>query len=166
MANFKTAIEHTLKFEGGWFAAEHTYAGIMRSAHPNGPGWRVVDAHQPLAHNEKIPALEADVIAFYKKHYWDKIYLDQVCNDKVAGFILDWYINSGGSGIKSIQRIIGVNDDGIVGPKTIAAINNYPGDLFAMLKAGRENFYRSIVRSDPSKGKYLTGWLNRLRSFT
>ena len=165
MANYKTAIQQTLKWEGGWFAEEHTYRGIMRKYNPNWLGWRVVDSKQPLKHNAIIPELEDDVILFYKAHYWDKIRLDDVCNDKLAGFIFDTYVNSGNSGIKIVQRVVGVDADGIVGPKTIHAINNYNGDLFEALKIARIAFFKSIVRNDNSKAKFLNGWLNRVNSF-
>lgn len=165
MANYLSAIKKTLQWEGGWFSEEHTYRGIMREYHPNWPGWKVVDKKQPLKHNAIIPELEQDVILFYKANYWDKIRLDEVCNDGVAGFMFDFFVNSGRSGIKVIQREIGVDDDGIVGPKTIHAINNYKGDLLERLKMARIGFVRAIVRNDNSKAKFLQGWLNRINSF-
>lgn len=165
MANYTQAITKTLRYEGGWFAEEHTYRGIMRSAHPNWQGWKVVDKKQPLKHNQIIPELENDVVLFYKQNYWDKIRLDEVCNDKVAAFTFDWFVNSGASGIKSIQRTIGVKDDGIVGSKTIYALNNFTGDLFEKLKIARISYFKSLVRANPEKQKFLQGWLNRVNSF-
>lgn len=165
MANYNTAITKTLQYEGGWFKEEHTYRGIMRKYHPDWKGWQVVDANQPLKHNQILPVLEPLVIEFYKSHYWDKIQLDKVCNDDVAGFVFDWFVNSGTAGIKSIQRALGLDDDGIVGRKTIHAINNYNGNLLERLKIARTTFFKSIVRNDNSKAKFLQGWLNRVNSF-
>lgn len=166
MANFNNHIDKTLAFEGGWFKAEHTYRGIMREHNPNWSGWKVVDKKQPLKHNQIIPELEQQVKDWYKKQYWDRICLDEVCNEKVAGLLFDFYVNSGNHAIKTIQRIIGVKDDGIIGAKTLYAINNYEGNLFEQLKTNRIGFFKSIVKNNPSKQIYLKGWLNRINSFT
>lgn len=165
MANYQKSIKKTLHWEGGYFREEDTYRGIMRKYHPDWQGWKVVDRKQPLKEGAIIPELENDVILFYKTHYWDKIKLDQVCNDEVAGFVFDWYVNSGKSGIKGVQRAIDVDDDGIVGKLTIYALNNYKGDLLERLKMARIGFVRSIVRNNNSKAKFLQGWLNRINSF-
>lgn len=165
MANYKQSIAKTLHWEGGYFGEEKTYRGIMRSVHPNWSGWKVVDSKQPLKQNQMIPELEDDVILFYKRYYWDAIKLDEVCNDDVAGFIFDFYVNSGTTGIKVIQRTIGVIDDGIVGKNTLHAINNYKGDLLERLKIARSSFVRAIAKNNPSKAKFLSGWLRRIASF-
>lgn len=157
MANYLSAIKKTLQWEGGWFEQEHTYRGIMRKYHPNWRGWRVVDSKQPLKDNEIIPQLEPDVILFYKANYWDKIRLDEVCNDGVAGFVLDTYIHSGGSGIRMLQRAIGVDDDGVVGPKTIHALNQTDLDT---LKQARIAYLKSL-----NKPQFERGWLRRVNSF-
>lgn len=168
MANYLSAIKKTLQFEGGYAnvpgdGGGETYRGISRVYHPDWRGWAVVD-RKKRKQGEIIAMLEQDVIDFYRAQYWDKIRLDEVCNDDVAGFVFDWYINSGTSGIKMIQRAVGVADDGIIGNKTIAAINNYNGGI-AGLKKQREAFYRAIVANNPSQKKFLTGWLNRNNSF-
>lgn len=170
MANYKTAIQQTLKWEGGYVndpkdKGGETYRGISRTFHPLWSGWVTVDTSKPLKKGAIIKSLEPDVIEFYKAHYWDKIRLDEVCNDKVAGFIFDTYVNSGNAGIKVVQRTVGVEADGIMGAKTIHAINNYNGDLFEALKIARIAFFKSIVRNDNSKAKFLSGWLNRVASF-
>jgi lysozyme family protein len=166
MANFIKALKKTLSYEGGYAnvagdGGGETYRGIARKYHPNWPGWRIVD-QKKRKHNEIIPELEDEVASFYKTHYWDTIRLDEVCNDAIAGFVFDVYVNSGRSGIKMIQRAVGVQDDGIVGPKTIQAINQT--DL-ATLKKQREAFYRAIVANNPSQAKFLKGWLARNSSF-
>lgn len=168
MANYKTAIQQTLKWEGGYVnnpndRGGETYRGIARKFHPLWSGWVTVDNSKPLKKGAIIKSLEDDVIEFYKAHYWDKIRLDEVCNDKVAGFVFDWYVNSGTSGIKSIQRAIGVEDDGKVGKDTLHALNQ---TTLEHLRISRENFVRSIVRSNPSQKVFLNGWLNRIKSFS
>ena len=58
-----------------------------------------------------------------------------------------------------------VTADGIVGPKTIAAINNYPNqkELFQKLWNRRKKHFESIGKG--KNAKFLRGWLNRLADF-
>lgn len=140
-----------------------TYRGVSRVYNPGWKGWRIIDTKK-RKQGEIIPELEYDVIEFYHLNYWNPIRLDEVCNDAIASFVFDVFVNSGKSGIKMIQRAVGVSDDGIIGNKTITAINNYNGGI-AGLKKQREAFYRAIVASNPSQKKFLTGWLNRNNSF-
>jgi lysozyme family protein len=70
---------------------------------------------------------------------------------------------SGTNGIKIPQKVLGVKQDGIVGPKTLAAVNNAdPKDLFNQIKVQRGMFLYRIVEKDPKQKKFLNGWLNRL----
>ena len=72
---------------------------------------------------------------------------------------------SGTYGIKYPQKVLGVTADGVVGPKTIAAINDYPNkkELFEKLWKRRKAYFESIGKGKNSK--FLNGWLNRLNEF-
>ena len=53
--------------------------------------------------------------------------------------------------------------DGIVGPKTIAAVNaKDPKQLFDLIRKERLAYIERICRSRPTNLKYKRGWLNRL----
>jgi len=98
-----------------------------------------------------------------KPVYWDKWRADEIECQAVANLVVDWYWNSGAYGIKLPQKILSVAMDGVVGPKTIAAINSYPDQkaLFQQLWKERKAFFerRGAI---PSQKKFLPGWLNRL----
>lgn len=102
-----------------------------------------------------------------KPHYWDKWKADQIKNQSVANLVVDWVWGSGSWGIKFPQRILDVKDDGIVGAKTLAAINEYPdhSELFKKLWLRRKQHFEDIVKADPSQKVFLKGWLNRLNDF-
>lgn len=78
---------------------------------------------------------------------------------------VDWCWASGVYGIKLPQRVLGVKDDGIVGRKTLAAINDYPDkkELFQKLWNRRKKHFQDIAKN--GKEKFLKGWLNRLNDF-
>ena len=72
--------------------------------------------------------------------------------------MVDWVWASGAHGIKIPQRLLGVTVDGIVGPKTIAAVNaKNPRELFDMIKIARFDFIEDICRKRPSKQQVQDG---------
>ena len=98
--------------------------------------------------------------------YWDKMKADQIKNQSIANLCVDNVWGSGAGYIKQIQLVAGASPDGIVGPKTLAAINGYNQKvLFDKLWQKRKLFYHNLVIARPSNKKFLNGWLNRLNDF-
>ncbi len=96
-----------------------------------------------------------------KKLYWDKWQGDLIESQGIAHILVDWIWASGNGSIKSAQRILGVRADGVVGEKTLNAINSANSSvLFAKLVEERERYYRQCKGS----WKYLKGWLRRLHA--
>lgn len=55
--------------------------------------------------------------------------------------------------------------DGIVGVKTIAALNDRNArELFAEIKRARVSFIEGIIKRDPSQIIFKRGWLTRLNN--
>lgn len=105
----------------------------------------------------------ADWLAILKTMFWDRWKADQIINASIALMLVDFVWGSGKYGVTVPQKVLGVTADGIVGPKTLAAINSRdPKQLFAELKAARKAYYERICNSRPTNKKYLKGWLNRL----
>lgn len=103
----------------------------------------------------------------FKKGYWDKWKADYIESQSIANILVDWYWNSGQWAIKYSQQVIGVVADGVVGKKTITAINGAADKkaLFNKLWERRKKQYEDIVKRNPSQRKFLRGWMNRLNSF-
>ena len=98
-----------------------------------------------------------------KTMFWDKWKADQINNESIALILVDWVWGSGKYGITIPQKAIGVTADGIVGPKTIAAVNaKDPKQLFDLIRKERLAYLERICRSRPTNLKYKRGWLNRL----
>lgn len=102
-----------------------------------------------------------------KTLYWDKWQADDINNQSIANLIVDWVWASGVYGIKYPQQVLGVTADGIVGPKTLAAINDYANqeELFNKLWERRKQHFEAIVANNASQQVFLKGWLNRLNDF-
>lgn len=102
----------------------------------------------------------------FKTLYWDKCRADEIKNQSVANLLVDFAWGSGTArAAKYIQRLVGVTQDGNIGPKTIAAINARDAkSLFTGLKAERLAFINSIVRNNTSQMVFYKGWVNRLNA--
>ncbi len=108
----------------------------------------------------------SDATIVLKKYYWDRWRADQINNQSVANILVDWVWGSGVHGIKIPQRILGVESDGVVGPKTIQALNSLDqSELFKRIWIARKDFLNGIVQRNPSQQRFIKGWLNRLNDF-
>lgn len=108
----------------------------------------------------------SDATIVLKKYYWDRWKADQINNQSVANILVDWVWGSGVHGIKIPQRLLGVTVDGIVGQKTIEAINNSDqSELFKKIWLARKDFLNGIVQRNPEQKRFIKGWLNRLNDF-
>lgn len=102
----------------------------------------------------------------FKRGYWDKAGGDKIQNQSVAELIVDFCVNSGVGMLKKIQALVGVETDGIIGPKSLAAINGANQRLlFNAVMAERRSKYFEIVAYNYGQKVNLQGWLNRLKTF-
>lgn len=93
----------------------------------------------------------------YKRAYWDVCH----CDDLPAAVrfdVFDAAVNSGGSqAAKWLQRALGVADDGVIGPQTIAAANACPN--IANKLNGQRLLYMTSLANWPQFGR---GWAIRV----
>ena len=158
--NFPEALVHTLQFEGGW------------ANHPNDPGGATMKGvtHKTYAHylgrdvtHDELRAIPDEHLAdIYRKRYWDACR----CSDLPDGLdlaVFDTAVNTGpGQAARLLQRIVGVPADGGIGPKTIAAVNDYVAahGLHTLIEAyteARQSFYRLL----PTYVHFGEGWRKR-----
>ena len=162
MSDFLQAFEAMIVNEGGYVLhtvpgdrGGMTYAGISRRAHPDWTGWVDLDAgRRPEA--ERVRAM-------YKRLYWDRLRLDEVESQRIARTLFDFAVNAGpATAAKLAQVIVGATPDGVVGPRTLTALNTADPDRFALAYAlAKIARYRDIVTRDRSQAKFLLGWINR-----
>lgn len=162
MSSFLQAYERMIANEGGYKLSSvandrggQTYAGISRNNWPNWAGWKDID-------EGLTPASEL-VRAFYKQNFWFPIHGDYIDAQSIASNLFDFAVNAGPkTAIKLAQIVVGVTPDGVVGNKTLFAINNIDRSMFVALYAlAKIARYRDIVTKDKSQAKFLLGWINR-----
>jgi len=99
--------------------------------------------------------------------YYDCFYaplrLDELSDDKLALQVLDHAVNAGSrSAVKLLQHVAGCKEDGLIGPKTIAAANTFKDNIALRYKQARLLFYEDLVEAKPQFAKYIHGWNNRV----
>lgn len=165
MADYKKLIPTVLKFEGGF--ANHpldpggaTNSGVTLST------FRSVYGKDKTVQDLKNMTMEQWEYIF-KKKFWDRWKADDIDSQAIANLLVDWTWASGIYGIKYPQEVLGVKTDGIVGLKTLAAINYYPNkkELFDKLWNRRKKHFEDIVKNRPQSKVFLKGWLRRLYDF-
>ena len=103
--------------------------------------------------------------------YFNKYWLAGYC-DKIPGVIsiihFDSCVNHGvGRAVKMLQEAVGATPDGVIGPKTLQAINSKdPGEVIQAICDIRTRFYNAIVARDASQKVFLRGWMNRINEVT
>ncbi|NCA77491.1 MAG: peptidoglycan domain protein [Alphaproteobacteria bacterium] len=107
-----------------------------------------------------------DAMMVLEKCYWDRWHADEIKNQKVADILVDWLWCSGKWGIIIPQRILGVTADGIVGPRTIKAVNcANPYKFLIQIYNSRVAFIMNIVKKVPSQSRFERGWFSRLNNY-
>ena len=163
MADYRKLKPFILRWEGGYIndqadLGKQTNKGVTLSTYRS-----VFGKNKTVSDLKKITDEQWEFI--FKKFYWDKWKADDIKDQNVANILVDWLWCSGSYGIKIPQRVLGVSVDGIVGSKTIAAINARDGrELFDTIKQERKDFIDSICQTRPQNRKFKNGWMNRINS--
>lgn len=161
MSNFNESLQYVLKKEGGYVNDPNdnggeTYKGVARNVWPKWDGWRYVDV-------KDWAGADSCIESFYRDNFWVPCKLDYIENNEIATSIFDFAVNTGvKTSVMLAQKAVGVDHDGVIGNKTISAINDAdPYDFmaaFALVKIAR---YISICKRNPSQKKYFYGWVCR-----
>jgi lysozyme family protein len=85
----------------------------------------------------------------------------------LRAFMADSAVNHGVRGaIRLLQGVLKVKQDGVLGPKTMAALSSMPArQVLAEAVADRVRLYGRIVAQHPGDLTFLEGWLNRAAEF-
>jgi len=172
MANIDLLVPKILKWEGEWiFVDDPDDAGGATKNGVTLATWQTVGYdknHDGHIDKEDIKLLTVDDFKLVLKKFWDTFKADEIHNQSIAETCVDWLWGSGKNAITLVQRSLKVVPDGMVGPVTINAINNYPDQehLFGLIKAERVMFILRIIEANPSQHKFYQGWINRIYSYT
>ena len=154
MADFDTAFNITIKFEGGYVnnkkdSGGETKYGISKKSYPN------VDIKNLTLNQAK---------EIYKKDYWDRFNGDNILSQDIANNIFDTSVNIGvRRAVKLAQKQLGIKSDGILGKVTLKYLNEFDSLYFVDLyKYSRIRFYTLLCRIYPKNKIFFFGWVNRV----
>ena len=150
---------HCIKNDSGG----HTMCGVTIGTFTE---WRYYNG-KPKPTVAELKALKYDEwLAILKHVFWDRCKADRINNDSIAMMMVDWcWLNGATTAIRQMQATFGLVTDGVIGPKSLAALNAPPASVtFERLKTARERSYDKIVAARPSKQVFYNGWMNRTRS--
>lgn len=102
---------------------------------------------------------KADALKVFKHFYWDKVEAD-ILPSGLDYTMADFAVNSGpGRAVMKLQAVLGVKQDGGLGPITLtAARERNPVDLITAVNGSRMRFLRAL-KTWPTFGK---GWTRRV----
>ena len=165
MAEFKPAFTQMIRNEGGYKLhtvegdrGGMTYAGIARNFHPTWEGWVLIDGGFT-----KTRQIQELVQNFYKSLFWNQVHGDAIVNQDIATTIFDFAVNTGvKTAAKLAQALVKVKPDGVIGPKSVKALNKVDPDMFVIGYAvAKIHRYARICNRNKSQSKFLLGWINR-----
>jgi len=97
--------------------------------------------------------------AIYHRDWWLKIGADEI-DPAIVVQLWDFAINAGMSTARrALQRAVRVADDGVIGPRTIAAVRSMSVTDVLMRFNGQRLRYYTSLSTWPTYGK---GWTNRV----
>ncbi len=168
MAKLDPLAKFILSFEGGYVNSKIDRGGATNMGvtiatwkaqgyDKNGDG--VIDVK-----DLKLLSVE-DVINIMRKNYWNRWRADQINAQSLANMLVDWTWGSGRNGIVIPQQMLGVTADGIVGPKTINALNSVPAKtFFEQLRKRRLKYIDNVIKADPRQKTHKAGWYRRINA--
>ena len=167
MADYASIKQFILSWEGGYVNHKNDKGGPTNK----GVTWSVWSAYArkkgftPTISNLKA-ITDAQWDEIFTPNYWSPFKASKILDQNIATLLVDWgYCSGVTTVIKKVQRYLGLKADGIVGPKTLGAINDADSQyrLFAALWDLRSKFLSDIVKRNHSQEVFLTGWMNRLK---
>lgn len=101
-----------------------------------------------------------------KKLFWDKWQADKIISQSVAESLVEWVWGSGSYGIKIPQDLLGLVSDGVVGNRTLTAVNAQDQKTFhEQLRQRKLKFIDNIIKNNPSQKRFEKGWKRRINEF-
>ena len=147
--NFDQAFDKLIGHEGGYVndrrdAGGETNYGISKRSYPS----------------EDIPGMTLErAKTIYARDYWGPAGCDAM-PDAAKLQVFDMAVNSGvKTALRTVQRAVGETVDGLLGPRTLMAIQSMPAPRFIARFNGARLAYVAGLSDWPAFGR---GWANRI----
>ncbi|RYF52463.1 MAG: hypothetical protein EOO38_00190 [Cytophagaceae bacterium] len=161
MAKFDSALQFTLINEGGFVS------NPLDRGHATNYGISTQTLSdflaRPATEEDVKNITDAQVRIIYQAKYWSQMQGDKLTYQASATSLFDMSVLMGPrQAVKLAQRIVNAVDDGVMGPKTVSAVNARDSlNFVTALSLASARFFAGIVIKDNSQEVFLDGWLVR-----
>ena len=154
---FQKILSQTAAIEGGYKPAD----GIDTGGETN---MGITKRWYPDENIKNLSRDRADYLLY--RDYYVKPKINQL-PIKLREIVFDNAVNQGqATAIMNLQKAVDVKADGVIGPKTLEAVENTPfEEIRSKLKANITKRYKEILGKDPKQEKYRRGWNNRVSQY-
>lgn len=163
--NFTAILDEIIRREGGFINHPSDTGGPTKY----GITQRTLSQYRgvPASVDDVRNLTEDEARAIYTDRYIARPGFNRILNASLMGLIVDCGINHGRKrASKWLQKAVGVTQDGVLGPISIAAINDADGaTLYRKVLAHRCRFFGRIITRDPSQAVFAAGWNARVAEF-
>lgn len=110
---------------------------------------------------------KSEASQIYFEHYWQPSKA-ALLPESIRDIHFDAAVNHGvGRANKLLQAAAGVDQDGVIGNKTLEAVNEMDDRLLkCRYVAARYAFYGQIISRDKSQLVFIAGWMRRMAEFS
>lgn len=155
--NFDAALKAVLHHEGG-FVNHPRDPGGMTNLGVTKKVWEEW-VKREVGESEMRDLTPEKVAPLYKKMYWDRARCDDL-PEGVDYIVFDTAVNSGvGRAVRFLQACVGADQDGVIGPKTLAAVQAADPKVLVEDYAKRRLSFLSAL---PTWDTFGRGWSRRV----
>ena len=163
--NFQEALAFTLPAEGGVDHSNSTNRVESNYGITQGTlnDYVKEEKLKPISVVELTPEYARKI---YLKKYYKEPRIAEL-PDKVREVVFDYGVNAyPPTAIRAMQEVLGVKTDGVIGPKTLAAVAKADTrELVNGILDQRQGFYNRLAIAKPATfGTKLAGWTNRVNA--
>jgi len=160
MDNSSKAIPKILEHEGGFVNHPSDPGGATNKGITLATFRRYIKPNGTVADLKALTTAQA--VAVYKRQYWDAVSADLLPSG-VDYAVADFAVNSGPSrAAKYLQAVVGVTQDGQIGPATIAATKAMPSRVVIERLCDDRLAFMKRIQSGKLWQTFGRGWQRRV----
>jgi lysozyme family protein len=164
--SFEFLLPFVLKWEAKWkktdiapyfFVLIDGAWGIDPNDHGGETKWGIAKKYYPNLDIKNLTL--ADATKIYERDYWKRYNCERVPKH-LRYLFFDCTVNQGGGfSTRTLQKLAGVNQDGVIGIITETAAQSVTVSAYCNARRQR---YLDIIKADATQQKFKDGWMNRI----
>lgn len=167
MSDIEHILDQIIRREGGYVNHPADRGGPTQygiTAQTLG-GWRKLG--RAATASEVAVFTESEARAIYRQQYITAPGFDSITHPALLALLVDAGVHSGPKrAVQWLQTALGVSADGVIGPKTRAALTvAEQGVLYGKVLGQRLRYLGRLITDDPKQSAFAAGWMNRMAEF-